>query len=70
MGKGMGLLFDGRRRSLDEVLSRHGLIRPGELGRWVGGGDGGGVVRIGSISGASLGEGVYRGEGDGPIAIG
>ena len=65
----MRFLFDGR-RSLDEVLSRDGLARPRELGGRMGGGYGGGVVRIGSISGAGLGEGVYRGEGDGPIVVG
>ena len=30
----------------------------------------GGVVGIGSISGAGLWERVYRGEGDGPIVVG
>jgi hypothetical protein len=35
----------------------------------VGGRYGGGVVGIGSISGACLGERVYRGEGDGPIVV-
>ena len=62
MGELVGLLLH-LGRSLDEVLSRDGLILPWELsGRM--GGDGGGVVGIGSVSGAGLGEGVYRGEGD------
>ena len=65
---GVRFLFDGGWRSLDEVLSRDGLIRPGELGGWMGG-DGGGVVGIGSVSGVCLREGVYRGEGDGAIVV-
>ena len=36
----------------------------------MGGSYGGGVVGIGSVSGAGLGERVYRGEGDGPIVVG
>jgi len=35
----------------------------------MGGGYGGRVVRIGSVSGAGLREGVYRWEGDGPIVV-
>jgi hypothetical protein len=69
MGKRVGLLLDGRWGSLAEVLPWDGLILPGQLGGWMGG-DGGGVVGIGGVSGACLGERVYRGEGDGPIAVG
>ena len=69
MGKRVGLLFDGWGRSLDDVLPGDRLIRPWELGGWVGGGYGGRVVGIGIVSGAGLGERVYRGEGDGPIAV-
>ena len=65
----MRFLFD-RQRSLDEVLSRDGQAWPRELGGRMGGGYGGGVVWIGSISGAGLGKGVYWGEGDGPIVVG
>ena len=36
----------------------------------MGGGYGGGVVRIGSVSRTGLRQGVYRGEGDGPIVVG
>ena len=36
----------------------------------MGGRYGGGVMRIGSVSGTRLGERVYRGEGDRPIAVG
>ena len=67
MGELVGLLFHGGRGSLDEVLSDR-LVLPGQL--WVGGRYGGGVVGIGGVSGAGLGERVYRGEGDGPIAVG
>ena len=70
MRDGVGFLFDGGRRSLDEVLSRDGLIRPGELRGWMGGGNGRRVVGIWGISGAGLREGVYRGEGDGAIVVG
>jgi hypothetical protein len=70
MGNWMGLLFDGRGRSLDEVFSLNGLILPWVLGGWMGGRYGGGVMWVGSISGTCLGEGVYRGEGDRPIAVG
>lgn len=36
----------------------------------MGGGYGGRVVWIGGVSGACLRERVYRGKGDGPIAVG
>jgi len=70
MGKGVGFLFHGRGSSLDEVFPGDGLALPGQLGGWVGGGDGGGVVGVGGVSGAGLGERVYRGEGDGAIVVG
>ena len=69
MGKWVGLLFDGWGRSLDDVFPLDRLILPWELRGWVGGGYGGRVVGVGGVSGACLGERVYRGEGDGPIAV-